>query len=97
MLPHHTFDSVVTFEDTKERKPSPAPFKKMLEKLTIQPEEALMVGDWAERDIDGAKKIGMKTAFARYGDTFDTKEHNADYELSDISQLIDIVTKENIL
>jgi len=94
---HHIFDAVVTFEDTKERKPSPAPFIKMLDKLKVKPEEGLMVGDWAERDIEGAKKIGMKTAFARYGDTFDTKYHYADYELSDISELIDIVTKENKL
>jgi putative hydrolase of the HAD superfamily len=94
---HHIFDVVVTFEDTGERKPSPEPFKKILEKLTIKPSEALMVGDWVERDIEGAKKIGMKTAFARYGDTFDTKQHNADFELTDISELIDIITEENKL
>jgi putative hydrolase of the HAD superfamily len=94
---HHTMDAVVTFNDTGKRKPDPAPFEKILEKLEVAPEEALMVGDWAERDIVGAAKIGMKTAFARYGDTFNTKEHNADYELSDISELIDIIKKENDL
>jgi putative hydrolase of the HAD superfamily len=94
---HHIFDTVVTFEDTKVRKPDPAPFLKVLEKLNVEPAETLMVGDWVERDIEGAKKVGMKTAFARYGDTFDTKYHNADYELSDISELIDIVIKENKL
>jgi putative hydrolase of the HAD superfamily len=94
---HHTMDAVVTFNDTGKRKPDPAPFEKILEKLEVAPEEALMVGDWAERDIVGAAKIGMKTAFARYGDTFNTKEHNADYELADISELIDIIKKENDL
>lgn len=94
---HHIFDTVVTFEDTKVRKPDPAPFLKVLEKLNVNPKETLMVGDWAERDIDGAKKVGMKTAFARYGDTFDTKSHNADFELSDISELIDIIIRENKL
>jgi len=39
----------------------------------------------------------MKTAFARYGDTFNTKEHTADYELNDISELIQIIIKENNL
>jgi len=94
---HHIFDAVVTFDDTGERKPSPAPFYKMLEKLEMEPGETLMVGDWVERDIMGAKKIGMKTAFARYGDTFDTKQHDADYELNDISELIEIVNRENDL
>jgi HAD superfamily hydrolase (TIGR02253 family) len=94
---HHIFDTVVTFEDTGVRKPDPAPFIKVLEKLNVNPLETLMVGDWAERDIEGAQNVGMKTAFARYGDTFDTKTHNADYELKDISELIDIIIKENKL
>ncbi len=94
---HHIVDAVVTFEDTGERKPSAAPFKMVLKKLQVKPEEALMVGDWAERDIVGASNIGMKTAFAKYGDTFETDVHNADYELGDISQLIDIIIKENEL
>ena len=93
----HTFDAVVTFDDTGERKPSPAPFLKILERLEVKPEQTLMVGDWAERDIDGAGKVGMKTAFAKYGDTFNTEKHNADYELEDISVLIDIIQKENKL
>ncbi|MDO8549810.1 MAG: TIGR02253 family HAD-type hydrolase [Ignavibacteria bacterium] len=93
----HTFDAVVTFDDTRERKPSPAPFLKILERLEVIPQEALMVGDWAERDIQGAKKVGMKTAFAKYGDTFNTEHHDADYELSDISVLIDIIHRENKL
>ncbi len=92
---HHIFDHVVTYEDTGERKPGPAPFLRALELLGVAPAEALMVGDWAERDIVGAGKVGMKTAFARYGDTFDTIHTGADYELEDIRMLIDIIRAEN--
>jgi putative hydrolase of the HAD superfamily len=88
---HHIFSNVVTFDDTGERKPSPKPFKKALELLGVEPHEALMVGDWPERDVKGAKAVGMKTAFARYGDTFGTIEHDADYELKDISELLGII------
>ncbi len=94
---HHIVDAVVTFDDTGERKPNAAPFLKILEKLNVEPNEALMVGDWAERDIVGAAQVGMKTAFAKYGDTFNTEMHNADFELTDISVLIDIINKENNL
>jgi putative hydrolase of the HAD superfamily len=59
--------------------------------------EALMVGDWAERDMVGAAKVGMKTVFARYGDTFGTVHSGADYDIEDIQQLIQIVEKENTL
>jgi putative hydrolase of the HAD superfamily len=73
------FDVVVTYEDTFERKPAAAPFKKALELLGISdPREAVMVGDWAERDVLGAKAIGMITVFARYGDTFGTVNSGAD-------------------
>jgi putative hydrolase of the HAD superfamily len=94
---HHIFDEVVTFDETGERKPSAKPFKVILERLNVKPEEALMVGDWAERDIIGAAKVGMKTAFARYGDTFNTEHHIADYDLKDIREIEDIIMKENKL
>ena len=93
---HHIVDAVVTSEDTGKIKPAPEPFRAILKKLDVTPEESLMVGDWAERDILGAKNVGMKTAFAKYGDTFDTKQHDADYELNDISELIGIIEKENV-
>ena len=92
---HHMFDAVVTYDESRERKPSPVPFNMVLKMLGVDAEESLMVGDWAERDVVGAKGIGMKTAFARYGDTFNTLIHEADYEINDVSELIDIVKKEN--
>jgi HAD superfamily hydrolase (TIGR02253 family) len=92
---HHIFDHIVTFEDTGKRKPDPAPFQKILSLLHVEPNESLMVGDWAERDMVGAAKVGMKTVFARYGDTFGTVETNADFEVNDIAELIDIVKNEN--
>ena len=54
-----------------------------------------MIGDWPERDVVGAKKIGMKTAFAVYGDTFGTKNSGADWDVEDISELVTIVRKNN--
>lgn len=92
---HHIFDHIVTFEDTGKRKPDPAPFEKILSLLQVEPNEALMIGDWAERDMVGANKVGMRTVFARYGDTFGTVETNADYEVNDIAELIGIITQEN--
>ncbi|MBV9079557.1 MAG: HAD-IA family hydrolase [Elusimicrobia bacterium] len=89
------FDIVVTNEDTGKKKPDPAPFLLALSKLGVKPEEAIMVGDWAERDIVGAHAIGMKTAFARYGDDFNTQNHNADFELKSPADLVDIVRRLN--
>ena len=92
---HHVFDYVITFEDTGERKPSPAPFRKALDLLQVASHEAIMVGDWPERDVLGAAQLGMKTVFARYGDTFGTVESHADFEIDDVSELLHIIDSEN--
>ncbi len=92
---HHIFDEIVTFDDTKVRKPSPEPFKRIIDLLKISPKHILMVGDWPERDVIGAKEVGMKTAFARYGDSFGTQHSGADYDLDDVSEIIEIVKSEN--
>ena len=89
------FDHVITFDDTKERKPSPKPFLLALELLGVSAQETLMVGDWAERDIVGAKNLRIKTAFARYGDEFNTKDSGADCDLNDILELVDVIRREN--
>jgi len=92
---HHMFDVVVTFDDTGERKPSAAPFRRVLSELGVEPHEALMVGDWPERDVVGAAKVKIQTVFARYGDTFGTVDSGADYEIDDIQELIGIVSDLN--
>jgi len=92
---HHVFDAVVTFDDTGERKPSPAPFREVLRQLGTPPERSMMVGDWAERDVVGGKSLGMRTVFARYGDTFGTGDSGADHEIEDVFQLVRIVDELN--
>ena len=92
---YHFFDVVITFDDSGERKPSSIPFEMALEKLGLEPQSSLMIGDWPERDVVGAKKIGMKTAFAVYGDTFGTKVSGADWDIKDISELTHIIKKTN--
>ena len=92
---HNLFDHVVTFEDTGMRKPSPEPFQKALDLLAVRPSEALMVGDWAERDVVGASQLGIRTVFARYGDTFGTQDSGADFDLADIMDLLAIVDRLN--
>jgi len=87
----HFFDHVITFEDTHVRKPDPAPFKKAIELLEMRPDEVIMVGDWPERDMVGGSTVGIKTVYAKYGDTSGAVVSGADYEIDDISGLIPIV------
>ena len=92
---HKIFDQVVTFNDTGFYKPAKEPFIKIKELLDVEYHQCLMVGDWPERDIKGAKQLGMKTAFAKYGATEIIDNSGADYELDTIHELIDIIRSEN--
>ena len=85
------FDVVITLHDTGKKKPSKIPFLRALKKLNVRPESVLFVGDWPERDIRGAKALGMKTAFAKYGSSKPVSKHGADYELNRIEDLLRIV------
>lgn len=89
----HYFDHVITFEDTHVRKPDPAPFMKALELLAMEPDEVIMVGDWPARDMEGAKGVGIKTVYARYGDTSGAFSSGADYEIDSISELVPIIDR----
>ncbi len=85
------FDTVVTFDDTGERKPSKKPFLMALRKLGVRAEEALFVGDWPERDMGGAHSVGMKTAFAVYGSEHKNKGARADFYPHTFSEILGFV------
>jgi len=94
----HTFDTVITFEDTGYRKPHQKPFNKVLSIIDVMPGETIMVGDWPERDLVGAREVGMKTVFARYGFAFDREpvgREGAYYVIEDIRELLDIIDELN--
>ena len=85
------FDFVIAFDDTGRRKPDQLPFREALKALNCPPSEILFVGDNPERDIQGAKNAGMRTALAKYGQIFPDSGVKADYELMKISDLKKIV------
>ena len=95
---HHIFDKVITYDDTKSYKPSKIPFTMILDYFKISPNEAVMVGDWPERDMQGAKNVGMRTAYAKYGDQGGNNTPiKTDIILNDISEIINYIKKENNL
>ncbi|WP_148882534.1 TIGR02253 family HAD-type hydrolase [Thermococcus aciditolerans] len=79
------FDAVVTREDVKAIKPEPKIFLYALEKLGVEPGEAVMVGDSLSQDVYGAKNVGMVAVWInRDGD----EDYNmADYEIRTLYEL----------
>ncbi|HII54238.1 hypothetical protein COT30_00720 [Candidatus Micrarchaeota archaeon CG08_land_8_20_14_0_20_49_17] len=88
------FYPVVTFNDTGEEKPAVAPFRRALSILKVKPVDALFVGDNPERDIIGAKKIGMKTCLAKYGcQDYHEEMDVADYRIGKFEELKEVIER----
>ncbi len=88
------FDVVVALDDTGKLKPHELPFRAALKKLNVKPQECLMVGDNPQRDIKGAKSIGMKTCLAKYGLTYKSNSVKADFEIKDIKDLVSAIKEK---
>ena len=63
-------DVLVTSEEAGEEKPSDKMFELVLKKLNCNPDQVVMIGDSYEKDIMGAKKMGMKTIHFKERDGF---------------------------
>lgn len=87
------FDVVVTADDTERMKPDPMHLEVALGLLGVGPDEALFVGDSIQRDIKAARSIGMKAAYAQYGDCnfFEVRDESPDYLLCKPMDLISIL------
>lgn len=90
---HNLFDIVITPDDAGGRKTSQLPFKHVVKKLKMKPNEILFVGDSIERDMKGAKKIGMITALAKYSSNEKADPKIVDFVLSDIKEILRIIER----
>jgi HAD superfamily hydrolase (TIGR01509 family) len=66
-------DFVVTSQDAGANKPHPPIFLKALARAAADAEDALLVGDSLEADIDGAHGVGIQAVF------MDRDDHYSDY------------------
>ena len=55
----HFFNEVITSESVGVKKPNPKVFKYALDRVRVQPEFSMMIGDNLEADIQGAIDCGM--------------------------------------
>lgn len=94
----HIFDEIIVTDDMGKDywKPSEIPYRKMLKHFNISPENSVYIGDNPNKDFIGARSVGMKTVriIREFGDHKKTRlscEYEADYEISNMDELINIV------
>lgn len=89
------FETVVTVDDTKVQKPHRAPFESALRRLNVDAKDVLFVGDNNDRDMVGAKNLGMKVCMAKYGEQLPRTRHvELDYEIKEFGELLGIIEGE---
>ena len=83
------FSGLVSFDMVQVKKPAPEPFLLALEMLKTSREETLLIGDSPRRDIEPCKNLGIRTAYARYGDRFsdDRSPVEADFIIDSITEI----------
>lgn len=88
----HLFELVVGLDDVKYVKPNPEPVLLAIEKLGVNKDEVMMIGD-NYHDIIAGQKAGVKTAGVAWsikGEEF-LSQFNPDYILQHMSDLLTIV------
>lgn len=90
------FDVIISADDVVNPKPHPRHLLAALNKLEVKPENSYMVGD-TENDILAGKNAKVKTIGVTYGFLGkDIAEHNPDYLIDDIEELLKILKYANI-
>ncbi|TFG16471.1 MAG: TIGR02253 family HAD-type hydrolase [Promethearchaeota archaeon] len=96
-------DLIVITDEVGIRKPNPKLFEYFLEKFGVKGNETIYVGDNLEKDIIPAKINGINTIYIHRGGKYDkalsnlkiTNENKPDYEISQLYEIFDIVSKLN--
>jgi len=88
---HGFFEVVIT----EAKKPDTRGFLEATKKLGLKPEEVMMVGDWPEKDMVGAKNAGLKSCFAKYGHTVGSLKTKPDHTIHRTEEILEIVSKIN--
>jgi phosphoglycolate phosphatase len=88
------FDEVAGVDTFPERKPSPLPILRILDKFAARPEETLIVGD-SIYDMQAGRASGTKTVAVTYGYGSPGFSDNADFVITEFPQLIDVINRFN--
>jgi len=87
------FDCIMFSDEygVERRKPDFLPYEKTLEKLRVNPNESVYVGDNPHKDFITAKKLGMCTVRVmkgQYKQTHITEEYEANYQIQNLEEIL---------
>lgn len=84
-------DHILISEQEQVRKPDPMLFQRGAQRLALSEEECLFVGDHPYNDIEGARQVGMKTAWFQNGLDWPADLARADVEIDKLADLLSML------
>lgn len=89
------FDAIVTSVDAGSRKPDGGIYRKALDLVDCDPDEAVMVGDRVDTDIAGANMMGMTSILCRWNERYPVEvkddSYLPDYIVGSIDELPSLI------
>ena len=86
------FSSTTFSDEVHFNKPHRIIFETALRELNTYPSEAVHVGDLLQTDVAGAKAIGMKAVWINLKGKVGAKDIHPDYEISDLPEIITVLS-----
>jgi HAD superfamily phosphatase (TIGR01668 family) len=86
------FEVVVVSSEVGFSKPYPQIFEIVLNRLNVEPEEAVMIGNTISTDIFGGNRVGMNTILIQDDEEYKRSEwETPDHIIQSLRELLDIV------
>lgn len=82
-------DIILVSEQEGMKKPQAEIFLRALERLGVEPEESIYIGDHPENDVIGARNVGMHAIWKK--DTFWGQAFADEHVIEDLQELLDVV------
>ncbi len=89
-------DEIVISGDVGEQKPALKPFKVMSEKIGIEPQNLLYVGDNPLNDVEGSRNAGYTPVWVKtIGNWYFNDIERCEYEVQTVAEIPELVKKIN--
>lgn len=90
---HHGFHATIVSGDIALGKPNKEIFERILKELNCAPEEAVMVGNSLERDIQGARNAGIRSVWIQIAGSEEHADVEPHHTIRDLIELPPLLEK----
>jgi putative hydrolase of the HAD superfamily len=87
------FDAATFSSEVGMRKPHRAIYEDALAKLAVEPQAAIFVGDRLREDVEGPRRLGMRTVLLRELRRDEATQGSPDFVIDRLTELIPIVER----